>query len=121
MIGCVETIWVGGMPELYDIPIGCYAHQKNGEGHWVIINPQRKIDYPEGKMNRFTPVNIFDFEPRFPYFTSAEPPLRQIIFQHYMTGLEGLNASDAAHKAKCDADEYIAQILEAYFGISRSD
>jgi hypothetical protein len=64
-------------------------------------------------MSGFTPVNIFDFKPKFPGSELMEPALRDIILSYYRLFLPT--------EARKHTEEYVAQILEAYFGISRSD
>jgi hypothetical protein len=70
-------------------------------------------------MTMFSSKNIFEFEPKFPGADHNEPCLRRILFEHYMVCLEGLE--NAAYKAKMGTDDYMGQVLEAYFGISRGD
>jgi hypothetical protein len=72
-------------------------------------------------MSSFTPVNIFDFQPKISEISGNEPSLRKLILGYYTVGLSSLEPRVALEKARRYTDEYIAQILEAYFGISRSD
>jgi hypothetical protein len=77
---------------------------------------------PEGEMTKFQNQNIFDFEPQIPGVSTTEPALREIIFSYYRLSLPtSLEPKAVLELSRKYTDEYVAQILEAYFGISRSD